>query len=34
VARGLLEEGLMETATTRDSSVFDAMLVVAMAIEE
>jgi len=30
VAKGLLEEGLIEALIARDSSVFDAMLVVAM----
>lgn len=30
MAKGLLEEGLIEAAIARDSSVFDAMLVVAM----
>lgn len=30
MAKGLLEEGLIEALIARDSSVFDAMLVVAM----
>ena len=30
MAKGLLEEGLIEAAIARDSSLFDAMLVVAM----